>query len=203
MKLDPRVDRLLKVSIHNNLYEVCTVQTLVTEATDEGAATVTCTLPQEVVGIRWKIETASLFPFLKEKLAADGAVILQLPDGTYEAHIMECKLTVNQDSWARAKRQMRWTLIRLRALAGVLGIQFKRVVCYTAYRFERWETGLVKIPIGAPKPVNDEQAETIDLLQQQGDWLAAEIELRDFDPLFLHRKVVLNSEDGMGQVALT
>ena len=129
--------------------------------------------------------------------------MLQLPDGTYEAHIMECKLTVNQVTWDRAKRQMRWSLIRLRALAGVLGIQLKRVVCYTAYRFERWETGLLKVPIGTPSPTNDEQARTIELLQQQGDWLDLDIELRTFDDRFVHRKVALNSQDGTGQVNLT
>jgi len=203
MKLDPQVARLLTASVHTNLYEICPVQALVTESTSEGKATVTCVLPQHAVGIQWKIESDSLFPFLKERLAADGALMLQLPDGTYEAHIMECKLTVNQVTWDRAKRQMRWSLIRLRALAGFLGIQLERVVCYTAYRFERWETGLLKVPIGTPSPTNDEQARTIELLQQQGDWLDLDIELRTFDDRFVHRKVALNSQDGTGQVNLT
>jgi hypothetical protein len=41
------------------------------------------------------------------------------------------------------------------------------------------------------------------LLQQQGDWLDPDIELRHFDDRFAHRKVVLNPQDGTGQVNLT
>jgi hypothetical protein len=202
MSLDTQVQRVLEISFHDNLYELCEHQALVTETSTEGEAQVTCLLPQGSTGIRWKIEKAELFPFLRKQLAADGALILRQPDGAYEAHIMECKLTINQDTWDKAKRQMGWSLLRLRALAGVLGIQFQRVVCYTAYRSEKWEPGLLKVPLGDLVAADETQARTIELLQRQGDWLDPGIELRGFDQQFLHRKVMLDAQTGAGQVIL-
>lgn len=205
MALDTKVAERLKACVQPDLYEVCQGQTQVSEVleADDSAAAVTCVLPADTTCIRWKIERATLFPFLKDRLAADGALILERADGTYEAHVMECKRTINQETWSRAKLQMRWSLIRLQALAGVLGFKLARVHCYTAYRHERWEKALLKLPIGEVQPKDASQAEAAELLLDQGDWLTPEIELRGFDSPLSHQKVQLDPHQGTGQVSIS
>lgn len=154
MALDPKVAQRLSACIQPSLFDVCEGHTHVKEEleADDSAATVTCLLPAKTTCIRWKLESPNLFPFLKERLAADGALLIERADGTYEAHVMECKLTINQDTWTRAKRQMRWSLVRLQALAGVLDVKLTRMRCYTAYRHERWEKGCSSFPSGRSSP---------------------------------------------------
>ena len=194
--------RQLADSIQKSLYEWCDGQALVEEREKDGKAQVTCVLPPGARCIQWRIEAQTLFPFLKERMAADGALLLLLANGQWEAHIMECKLTVNQDAWARAKRQMRWSLVRLRALAGVMNVRLDRVVCYTAYREDALEPGLLKLPIGVLQPENEEQAEDLETLREQVDWRDLEIKLRGFDGSFAHHKVQLDTQDGSGRVEL-
>lgn len=204
MTLDPKVSQRLNNCIQPALYEVCQGQTHVREEleADNSAATVTCHLPADATCIRWKLESPHLFPFLKDRLAADGALMLERADGTYEAHVMECKLTINQDTWTRAKRQMRWSLIRLQALAGALDVKLTRMRCYTAYRHERWEKGLLKLPIGEVHPQDPSQEEAAELLLRQADWVTPEIELRGFDVPLAHQKVQLDPQQGTGQASL-
>jgi trans-aconitate methyltransferase len=205
--IDPQLQRLLSECLQNNLYEILAGQAVVKEQEKEGEAHVDCALPPETVGIQWHIENPKLFPFFKQQLAADGSLMVQRPDGTWEAHILECKATVNQDAWAKALRQMRWSLMRLRALAGVLGVQFSRVVLYTAFRKDemRKDPVLLKLPLGDWQPANDEQAEAEDALQRQREWPrddTGRVRLDGFEELFSHRKVRLDVQAGTGQVEL-
>jgi hypothetical protein len=132
--------------------------------------------------------------------------MLQRSDGAWEAHILECKVTINQDAWSKAMRQMRWSLMRLRALAGVLGVRFQHVVLYTAFRKDEMlkDPVLLKMPVGDWQPPTAEQAEAVDALKRQRDWPqedTGEIRLEGFDERFLHRKVKLDGQ-GMGLVQI-
>jgi hypothetical protein len=78
-----------------------------------------------------------LFEILLDDENADGAVLVVLPDGALEAHVIECKRTVDGTHWDKALRQMKWTLVKLRALAGALGAPIAGAVLYTAFREDR------------------------------------------------------------------
>lgn len=202
MGLDPQVEQHLD-SIQRNLYTILDgSEVLIEDLSEQGEARVTCALPQGAIGMNWRIESPRPFTFLKEGKAADGALMLQLADGTFEAHIMECKRTVNQEKWKEIKQQIRCSLIRLRALAGVMGIQFNRVVCYTAYRRDMLAPGAVKLPVGRLQSQQADQDENLEALRQQTDWEEPEIQLRNFPTRFLHRKVKLDDQAGTGRVDL-
>ena len=109
---------------------------IVRERSEPGKAHVALTLPEGCLCIQWNLPTG-LLRVLKEEANADGAFILQRPDGGFEAHVVECKTTVDRSTWRKARLQMRWTLSRLRALAGVLGVELRRGVLYTAFRMDK------------------------------------------------------------------
>ncbi len=104
-----------------------------------GEADVECPVPEGCAWVHWRLD--GLFSFLKEDKNADGALLLCHPDGRYEAHVIECKRTVDQAKWHEIARQFRWTLGKLLAIAGVLGIQLDRVTLGTA-----WMTDQVRLP---------------------------------------------------------
>ncbi len=204
--LEPRLHRLLTDCLQKNLYEVRTDRAIVEESEKGSEARVECVLPPDTIGIQWHIESKDLFPFFKQRLAADGSLMLQRSDGAWEAHILECKVTINQDAWSKAMLQMRWSLMRLRALAGVLGVRFQHVVLYTAFRKDEMlkDPVLLKVPVGDWQPPNAEQAEAVDALKRQRDWPQGEtgkIHLEGFDERFIHRKVKLDRQ-GRGLVQL-
>lgn len=204
--LEPRLRRLLTDCLHKNLYELLTDSAIVEEKEKGSEAHVKCVLPPDTLGIQWRIGSKDLFPFFKQQLAADGSLMLQRSDGAWEAHILECKVTINQDAWSKALLQMRWSLMRLRALAGVLGVRFQHVVLYTAFRKDEMlkDPVLLKVPLGDWQPPNAEQAEAVDALKRQRDWPQGdkgEIRLEGFDERFVHRKVKLDGQ-GAGWVEL-
>ena len=110
---------------------------------------------------------------------------------------MECKRTINLESWNDAKIQLRWSLARVRALAGVLGVPISRACCYTAYREETFSTnpGLVKLLIAGPSP-SDPLSQGF---RAQFDWPDEEIDLGPYPSRWPHRKVKL---DDKGQGAI-
>jgi hypothetical protein len=200
MKLAKPVEHCLGKLIQENLFEVHTGTVEVTETAKEGWAQVTCRLPPEAVCIRWKIEKLP-FNFLKDaKRAADGALLVQMPDGRFEAHVMECKRTIHLDSWNEAKIQLRWSLARVRALAGVLGVPIEGAFCYTAYREETFSTnpGLAKVTIG-DRFSEDRLSEEF---RAQFDWPDAEINLGHYPSRWPHRRVQLDPQ-GQGVIDLS
>ncbi len=175
----------------------------VAEQAIAGEANVECSLPEGSLCIQWSFHGG--FPFLKVDKNADGALLVQRNDGTYEAHVMECKRTVDQTKWSEILQQMRWTLSKLMALAGALGVRLARAVFYTAFRKDRLSTVSSPNPIFAKLPVETDDAplenrrDTSRARQLQIDWENDEITLGDFEGRFAHRKIEL---DGNGNGAI-
>jgi hypothetical protein len=194
------VDRCLHKLIQKDLFELHRGTVEVAETASDGRAQVTCRLPAEAICIRWKIEKI-VFNFLKDaRRAADGALLLQMPDGRFEAHLMECKRTINLESWNEAKIQLRWSLARVRALAGVLAVPIARTYCYTAYREETFSKnpGLMKLMIEGQPPGDPLSQE----FREQFDWPDEEIDLGSYSSRWPHRKVELDTE-GRGEIHLS
>lgn len=200
MNLASSVDHCLHKLIQRDLFELHRGTVEVAETASDGLAQITCRLPAEAICIRWKIEKI-VFNFLKDaRRAADGALLVQMPDGRFEAHLMECKRTINLESWSDAKIQLRWSLARVRALAGVLGVPIARTCCYTAYREETFSKnpGLAKLMVEG-QPSGDSLSKDF---RAQFDWPNEEIDLGSYPSRWPHRKVKLDT-DGQGAIDLS
>jgi hypothetical protein len=197
------IEAVLRKFIQHKLFTVhrgpCEAR--VVERQKDGKAEISCALPAGALCIEWNIEK-DLFPFLKSNECTDGAFLVERPDGSFDAHILECKITINQDSRSKAKAQMAWTLVRVLALAGVLGARVHRAILYTAYCQDRMDKspGLAKLPLGRIEDA-EEDAEVVDALRGQFDWPERQVELRGFDERFVHHAIRLTPPDQEGEPA--
>lgn len=175
---------------------------IVVETEVAGEASVVLALPEGCLCIQWTLPTG-LFRVLRLEKNADGAFILQRADGSFEAHVVECKKDVNRSTWPKARTQMRWTLSRLRALAGVLGIELRRGVLYTAYRTADLPPESAPNPTAQRRPIGPllgEDATSAGLVwarRVEREWVEDEVSLAGFDGHFVHCKIQLD-ERGVG-----
>jgi hypothetical protein len=196
------LEQRLQSNIKADVYELVRPpnQALVEEITAAGEANVGLVLPEGCLAIRWVLPTG-LFRVLQEESNADGAFILRLADGSHEAHVVECKKTVNGRDWAKARKQMRWTLSRLRGLAGILGIELRRGVLYTAFRTDDLSPDSAPNPIAQRRPLGPEAGATdVENPWPQRilrEWVDDDLILTGFDGRFVHRKIQLDDQ-GVG-----
>jgi hypothetical protein len=160
-------------------------EVVVREKEKKGFAAVGCRFPAGFRVIDWHHELGDFSPIASDK-NADGAMLVVRPDGALEAHVMECKETVNASEWKRALEQLEWTLIRLLAIAGALHERVERVVLYTAYRRdalsldESPDAELFKLPL------DDGENE---IVRRDRSWMLSEVSLRGWASPFPHEKV--------------
>lgn len=184
-------------------------QVVIVEREKAGEARVACSLPEGALCIQWNLPTG-LFQFLKEEKNADGALLIWRDDGThdghFEAHVMECKATVNQNTWTKILQQCRWTFLRLRAVAGVLGVPISRVTFYTAYRDDKLSIASSRNPLVPRNLITSRSAppdERIERIRQlKMAWENDDISLADFEGRFAHTKIELDGR-GNGAIALS
>jgi len=184
---------------------------IVEERETAGEARVDCALPERARCIQWNLGTGK-FQFLKEEKNADGALLVWRDDGSkdgsFEAHIVECKRTLDQKKWSDALQQMRWTLARLLAISGTLGIPIGRACFYTAFRQDNLSSessrnpAMPRIPIGTRRTRPDDAHELNWARRQQLDWENDEIAIVGFEGRFPHRKVKLDDASGVGAIDL-
>lgn len=178
---------------------------IVRETEQTGEAMVVLTVPEGCECIDLFL-TTGLFGILRQDKNADGAVLVILPDGAIEAHVIECKRTVFQDDWEEACKQMTWTLTKLQALAGALGERISGAVCYTAYREDRLSEDESPNPayperiIGIPE--SDAEADLSWGRRKQLEWMRGRVRLRGFDEAFVHHRIPLDRATGRGAAAL-
>jgi hypothetical protein len=171
-----------------------------------GEAEVECTVPEGYRCIQWTLIGVP-FGFLKENKSADGALLVWRQDGTIEAHIMECKRTVDQKKWVDVSKQMGSTLSRLMALVGALGERIERVRLYTAFRSDQLSddespnTAGLKRTVGGPDERSEAEREHDWAWRKQREWMRDQVRLPSFAPTFEHRKVQLDAS-GHGAVTL-
>ncbi len=181
---------------------------VVVEQEVAGEARIECSLPEGALCVQWSLPTG-LFQFLKEEKNADGALLLWRDDGShdglFEAHVMECKTTVDQKTWNKVLQQVRWTFLRLRAVAGALGVPIQQVTFYTAYREDKLSSTSSRNPLVPRNPITSRFAppdERIERPRQlQMDWENDDITLGDFDGRFAHTKIALDGR-GNGSIRL-
>ncbi|AGP42266.1 hypothetical protein BE04_24445 [Sorangium cellulosum] len=179
-------------------------QATVKETKKDGYAEVACTIPEGHICIQWRFEETGRFLFLRGDKNADGALLFIGPDDRIEAHIIECKRKVTQGKWEDILQQMRWTLYKLLALAGVLGLSIDEVRLGTAYRFDELSEESSPNPtLGKPTlggtsertPGEDQLSES---RLRQLAWENDEVYLPGFDGVFRHIKIQLDEDSGRG-----
>jgi hypothetical protein len=214
VRLSGALEQRLTESIQPSFYRiVCGAEPLVVEEmAAEGRARVEIENDAGGAAIEWKIQ-GNTFGFLRDTKNADGAFFVRRGEDGVEAHIVECKRTVTQQSWSKAKLQMRWTLLRLSALAGVLGVTIHRVVCYTAYCDDEIDPesssnpAAGKVMSGEDEDVaSPEDAEDIAARRRLFDWHEEQVYLREMAPRVPHKKLRLTRDAanvGVGSFRLT
>jgi hypothetical protein len=204
MKLAGDLEQRLSRSIQRALYRVVHAPDLVIveENAQDGRARLA--IDAGAPAVEWRIDRP-VFGFLSETKNADGAVFVLRGGDEVEAHVVECKRTVTQESWGKAKLQMRWTLLRLFALAGVLGLTITRVTCYTAYCSDEIEPDSSPNPTAGKAMTGEEEEATtpddiedVEARRRLFDWDGERVHLRDFALPFLHKKLALTLRDGVG-----
>ncbi|WP_438007916.1 hypothetical protein WME89_03880 [Sorangium sp. So ce321] len=124
-------------------------------ALEDAGVHVECSLDGATSCIQLRLEPQDV-QFLREGVCADFALLLSRGDDVFEAHIVELKKTIGDKDWAHVQKQLEWAIVRLMAIAGVLGIQIDRVTVYTAFCNDKLarerSPNLVnmKIPVGPP-----------------------------------------------------
>lgn len=177
---------------------------IVKETKKDGYAEVTCLIPEGQLCVQRNLEETGRFLFLRGDKNADGALLLIHPDGRTEAHIVECKRKVTQGKWEDILQQMRWTLYKLLALAGVLGISIDEVHLCTAYRVDELSEESSPNPtvgkptLGDASDQTPEEGELSEARLRQLAWEGNEVRLPGFDDVFRHVKVQLDNDSGRG-----
>jgi hypothetical protein len=176
------------------------------DATD-GEARVTCTFPPGGVGLIFRLDEVG-FPFLRQRASVGWLVLLCLPDGSMDAHLVECKRTVNWRKWHEIKGQMAASVTRCLALAGALRVEIRRFHGYTAHRNDRLSVPrspdpvFTRLPLGPGAVAREEPAETREARVGQLDWDADEIRLEEVGAAVPHRRVPLDPLSGVGRLEL-
>ena len=68
---------------------------------------------------------------------ADFALLLAQDGEGFEAHVYELTRTVARQKWDTAKKQLEGAVLNVLAIAGILGIEIRGVVTYTAFNQDR------------------------------------------------------------------
>jgi hypothetical protein len=168
---------------------------------------VACTLPSAGVGLIFQLDKVG-FPFLRQQKTVDWLLLVHLPDGSIDAHLVEFKTTVGLTTWRDVKEKMASSVTRARALVGALGVALRDVHCYTAFRNAKLSVPVARNPaltrglIGSEDVVRAERADTRTARAVQLDWEAPEISIDGVDTPVLHRRIQLDPTTGVGQTVL-
>ncbi len=204
MKLAGDLEQRLSRSIQRAFYRIVRAPdpVIIEETAEDGLAHLT--LDAGALAVEWKIQS-KVFGFLGDTKNADGALFVLRGGDEVDAHVVECKRTMTQESWSKAKLQMRWTLLRLFALAGVLGLTIRSVTCHTAYCAEEIEPDSSPNPLAgkamsgeAEEATTAEGAEDVEARRRLFDWNGEHLHLRDFEVPVRHKKLPLALDQGVG-----
>jgi hypothetical protein len=177
------------------------------EDAKEGEARVTCTASAESLCLVFRLDRVG-FPFLRPQKSVDWLLLVHLPDGSLDAHLVECKRKVNAHTWSDVKSQMAASVLRSFALVGALNATIRRFYGYTAYRHDNLAPSrspdpiFARLPIGSGVVAGQEATETREARLGQMDWESPEILLQGVEAPITHRRVQLDQASGKGQTAL-
>ncbi|MEW5322189.1 hypothetical protein V2J23_08545 [Geobacillus thermoleovorans] len=124
----------------------------VIEQDKPGEARLTLRCSNEAVA--FSIKPSKGFSYLRTKNTPDGIVFVKRGEQLWELHIFECKKTVGESSWKKAKLQFEGGILHAHMLRGLLDIPpFSKVCVYTVYRYDQLlqktpNPALLRQPVG-------------------------------------------------------
>lgn len=166
---------------------------VILEQATEGEASVRFTANEPLICLNSPNNKALYF--LREQKLADG-IVLQYGETDVTLHLVECKKTIREKSWASVKLQWSGALQTALALCGLLGLPAptkEHIFLYSAYRDDKLSPAnnvnpvLLKLPVGASPSVSAPHVL---------EWQAADVNV--LGKRFKHHKIQLD-EDGYGQ----
>lgn len=171
---------------------------VIEETTHDGRAEVTFTAPAG-----WRLEKLTLercaFAWLDEQLSADGILLARPTDGTWQAHVVECKRTVTDEKWQKVRRQLRGSCLRLLAVNGILGLEIGKITLYTAFRRAKISDRTPDFTFVTPPPGRVGPHERF---AQRLAWRASTLSLDGFGSLE-HRRIPLDDHgDDVGRATI-
>lgn len=158
-----------------------------------GRARIGCRFGEGMLVIQWHLQDGDL-RLISGKKNADGAMLVVRPDGALEAHVMECKQTVNWSKWGDILQQFGWTVLRLLAIAGALHERVERVVLYTAFKTNALAAEESPDPESFRLLEGEDGAFLRRALPMIQSAVETEVELRGWASPFLHVKVPKDEE---------
>lgn len=126
----------------------------VSEQDKAGEAKLTVHCSSEAVA--FTIKPGKGFTYLQRKNTPDGIVLMKNKEQNWELHIFECKKTVSESSWDKAKRQFEGGILHAYMLRGLLDLPpFSKICLYTVYRYDKLlkqttNPSLLRQPVGLP-----------------------------------------------------
>lgn len=172
----------------------------IVETQKDGEADVRCEVPAGCTCVVFHLHGQDgLFEFLLRSSNADGTFLFARADGTVGAWIVECKWTISASSWEHARRQFRWTLARLLAVAGVIGVEIQSVSLTTAFREDQLSPegspnpAVYKVPLGEVEPSEDGEVPRNPAARARLAWLSGRVPLTGYRGEFAHTKLQLDA----------
>ncbi len=132
---------------------------------------------------------------LRGSVCADFALLLERGDDVFEAHVIELKKSVGEWEWVHIREQLEWAVVRLLAIAGVLGIRLQGVTTYTVLcndklaRESSANLAGMKIPVGAPS-TTDTGANVRRWAEARRSWESGRLRMEAFARSVEHRRIV-------------
>lgn len=132
--------------------------------------------------------------FLRERVCADFALLLARGEDAFEAHVLELKKSVGEKEWLHIQEQLEWAVVRLLAIAGVLGIHIQAVTVYTVFcndklsRESAPDPAAMKIPVGTSADPQ-RAAAARRWAEARRSWEQGRIHLKTFARDIEHRRI--------------
>jgi hypothetical protein len=143
--------------------------------------------------------------FLRGRACADFALLLDRGDDAFEAHVVELKKTVDPKAWIHVQEQLEWAVVRLLAVAGVLGIRLHGVTIYTAFCRDKLAQESSPNPIAMKIPVGlsgsgAADADALRWAEARRSWERGRVRMDVFGQEVEHRRIRAD-EGGRAAVA--
>lgn len=206
--LPTRISRWIKEKRGDggSLYELISPpnRVVVREMNERGEAHIEISYPDSSHCIAWYLEKTGYFQFLEGDKAADGVFFVCHTDSRIDVHIIECKRTITNSTWAQAKKQLQESLTKVLAIAGVLGIEIDNVCLGAAFRDNRLDSAQYPEPRTGVDLLGEATLDS-EMTARAGElkeWRTGQVKLRGFAKPFPLVKIQLDTSTGRGTYAL-
>lgn len=155
MRLPGTIEERLEVILKERRWLL--KETDIAELEDDGIR-VDCSLAGVTTCIKLRLDPHDI-KFLRGGKCADFALLLARGGDAFEAHVLEFKKSVGEKEWLYVQEQLEWAVVRLLAIAGVLGIQIQAVTLYTVFCNDKLSRESAPDPVGMKIPVGPSDPE--------------------------------------------